>query len=394
LADGGNLFLQVTSGSGGAINRSWVFRYEQDFKRHELGLGPLYSVSLAEARDKARSLRQQILEGIDPLEARRAVKRERLARKAEQAKAVTFRQCAGMYLAAHSDGWKNLKHAAQWRSTLETYAFPVLGDLAVADIDTAHVVKTVEPIWRKIPETASRLRARVESVLGYATVSGFRTGDNPARWRGHLAELLPAKGKVRRVEHHAALPFAEIPQFMAELRDRDSTSARALEFTILTAARTGETIGAIWDEIDIKARTWTVPAGRMKAGKKHVVPLTDRAVEILDSLPHKGDYVFPGARKGEPLSNMAMLELVRGMRPGTTVHGLRSAFRDWAAERTNYPNHVVEMALAHAVGDKVEKAYRRGDLFEKRRRLMAEWDRYCAGPLPAGATVLPLRGQR
>jgi integrase len=206
--------------------------------------------------------------------------------------------------------------------------------------------------------------------------------------------VLPAKGKVRKVEHHAALPFAEIPQFMAELRDRDSTSARALEFTILTAARTGETIGATWDEIDIKARTWTVPAGRMKAGKKHVAPLTDRAVEILSDLSRKGNYVFPGARKGEPLSNMAMLELVRGMRPGTTVHGLRSAFRDWAAERTNYPNHVVEMALAHAVGDKVEKAYRRGDLFEKRRRLMAEWDRYCARPLPAGDAVVHLRPQR
>jgi integrase len=390
LADGGNLYLQVTTGKDGAVSRSWVFRYEQDFARHELGLGPTYSVSLAEAREKARSLRRQLLDGVDPLEAKRAIERERLARKAEQAKAVTFRQCAEMYLAARSDGWKNAKHRQQWRSRLETYAFPVIGDLAVADIDTPHVVKAIEPIWKKIPETASRLRGRIESVLGFATVSGFRAGDNPARWRGHLAEVLPAKGKVRKVEHFAALPYAALPALMAELRGRDSISARALEFTVLTAARTGEVIGATWAEVDLKAKTWTVPAGRMKGGRKHVVPLPDRAVEILTSLPHRGGYVFPGARKGKSLSNMAMLELVRGMRPGTTVHGLRSAFRDWAAERTNYANHVVEMAIAHAVGDKVEGAYRRGDLFEKRRRLMAEWDRYCARPTPTGATVTSL----
>jgi integrase len=398
ISDGGNLHLQLSRGSGGATRKSWLFQYEQDGERHWLGLGPLYSVSLAEARDKARLLRQQLIDGIDPLEAKREIKRERLARKAEEARAVTFKQCAEMYLAAHGDAWKNPKHAAQWRSTLETYAFPIIGDLAVADVDTPHIVRTLEPVWRRVPETASRLRARIESVLGYATVSGFRVGDNPARWRNHLAEVLPAKGKIRKVEHHGALPYDKLPSFMCHLRGRDSVSARALEFTILTAARTGETIGARWTEIDLRAKTWAVPASRMKAGRKHTVPLADRAVELLESLPHEGSYVFSGARRGRPLSNMAMAELVKGMGDEwtnadggrITIHGFRSTFRDYFAERTNYPNHVVEAALAHVVSDKVEAAYRRGDLFEKRRRLMADWDRYCARPAPSGATVTPL----
>jgi integrase len=387
LPDGGNLLLQVSTGSGGAINRSWVFKYEQDGKRHELGLGGLHTVSLADARDKARTLRQQLLEGVDLLEAKHAVKRERLARKAEQAKAVTFRQCAEMYLASHEDGWKNPKHREQWRSTLATYAYPVIGNLAVADIDTPHVIRVLEPIWKTIPETASRLRARIEAVLGFATVDGFRHGDNPARWRSHLAGRFPAKGKIREVKHHAALTYTELPQFMAELRSRDSVSAQALEFTILAAARTGEVIGAKWDELDLKAKTWTVPVGRMKAGKKHVVPLPDRAVEILEGLPRKGKHVFANG-DGHALSNMAMLQLLRGMQRGLTVHGFRSTFTDWAHEQTAFPAPVIDMALAHKVSDKVEAAYRRGDLFEKRRRLMAQWARFLAKPiLPAGATV-------
>jgi integrase len=380
LPDGGNLYLQATIGKNGTVRRSWVFRYELDQRRHDLGLGSLDTLNLVEARERARGLRQQILDGLDPFAARRQAKKERLAKLAAEARAMTFKQCADECIKSHADGWKNAKHAAQWVSTLQTYAYPVLGDLAVDDIATAHVVRVLQPIWKDKPETASRVRGRIEKVLGWATVRGFRSGDNPARWRGHLQELFAAKSKVRPVEHHAALPYTDVPAFMAELRGRNSLSARALEFTVLAAVRTGETIGATWDEIDFAAKTWTIPAGRMKAAKPHRVPLSDRAAEILASLPREGEHIFP-------LSNMAMLELLRGMRPGTTVHGFRSSFRDWAAERTSYPNHVAEAALAHTIGDKVEKAYRRGDLFAKRGRLMSDWALWCARPVPTGATV-------
>jgi integrase len=384
LADGGNLYLQATIGKDDTVRRSWVFRYELDGQRHDLGLGPLDTLNLVEARERARLLRQQLVDGIDPFTAKRQAKKERLAKLAAEARALTFRQCAEECIKSHSDGWKNAKHAAQWRSTLETYAYPVLGDLAVDDIATAHVVRALQPIWGEKPETASRVRGRIEKVLGWATVRGFRSGDNPARWRGHLQELFAAKTKIRPVNHHAALSFTDVPAFMADLRARNSLSARALELTILTAVRTGETIGATWDEIDFAAKTWTIPAARMKAGKAHKEPLSDRAAEILASTPREGEHIFP-------LSNMAMLELLRGMRPGTTVHGFRSSFRDWAAERTSYPNHVAEAALAHTIGDKVEKAYRRGDLFEKRRRLMEAWAEYCAKPTSRGK-VVTLRG--
>jgi integrase len=360
-----------------------VFRYELDGRRHDLGLGSLDTLNLPEAREKARLLRQQLVERIDPFEAKRQAKKERLAKLAAEARAMTFRQCAEECIKSHADGWKNAKHRAQWRSTLESYAYPVLGDLAVDDIATAHIVRVLQPIWKEKPETASRVRGRIEKVLGWASVRGFRSGDNPARWRGHLQELFAAKGKVRPVEHHAALSFTDVPAFMADLRSRNSLSARALEFTVLTAVRTGETIGATWDEIDFAAKVWTIPAARMKAGKAHRVPLSDRAAEILASVPREGEHIFP-------LSNMAMLELLRGMRPGTTVHGFRSSFRDWAAERTSYPNHVAEAALAHTISDKVEKAYRRGDLFEKRRRLMADWAAWCSRPVPTGGTVTAL----
>lgn len=392
LLDGGNLYLQASVGKDGSFNRSWVFRYEFDGARHDMGLGPVHTLGLADARERARELRQKIKAGIDPLDAKREAKRERLAKNAEQAKAVTFKACADMYLDAHSDGWKNPKHRAQWRSTLETYAYPVMGNLAVSDIDTSHVFKTIEPIWKQKTETAKRLQSRIENILGYATVRGFRTGDNPARWRGHLKALLPARGKIQKVKHHPALPYLDAPAFMAELRDRQSMSARALELTILTAVRTNEAIGATWEEIDLKGKTWTIPASRMKADREHRVPLSDRAVEILEGIPRQGRYVFSGAHKGQPLSNMAMLELLRGMRPGITTHGFRSTFRDWAAETTAVPNHVVEMALAHAIGDDVEKAYRRGDLLAKRTRLMKLWADYCGKPLPKGATVTRLHG--
>ena len=402
LLDGAGLYLQTTAGQGG-VNRNWILRYELHGARHDMGIGPLHTVGLAEARRRARDLRLLILDGVDPLEARNEERAERRAKaqavRAEQAKALTFAQCAEKYLAVHGDKWKSDKHASQWRATLETYAYPVVGDLNVADIDEGHLVRVLQPIWRKVPETARRVRGRIEAVLGYATVSKFRSGDNPARWRSHLETLLGGTQKV--VEHHAALPFDECAAFMVELRGRKSTSATALEFAILTAGRTGEVIGARWDEIDFRHKTWTVPASRMKAKREHRVALCDRAVQMLKGIDRRGDLVFGSAVTGRPLSNMALLELLRGMRPGLglTVHGFRSSFRDWASERTNFAREVVEMALAHAVGDKVEAAYRRGDLFEKRRKLMEAWAGFLARPVAAeGATVVPIaargRGRR
>jgi integrase len=385
IADGGNLYLQATIGKRGDIYRSWLFRYELDGERHDMGLGPLHTLGLGEARERARELRQQIKAGIDPLDARREAKAARLTAKAQRAKAVTFKQCAEMYLNVHADRWKNPKHRAQWRSTLETYAHPVIGDLAVANIEESHLLKVLQPIWKKIPETASRLRARIENVLGYATASRFRHGDNPARWRGHLKTLLG--GAPKEVEHHAALPFLDAPAFVAGLRERESTSARALEFLILCAARTNEVLGARWDEIDLNAKIWSVPASRMKGKIEHRVPLCDRAIEILRGLPksHRG-FVFASA-SGKPLSNMALLELLRGMRPGFTTHGFRSTFRDWVSERTNYPSHIAEKALAHKVPDKVEAAYRRGELFTKRANMMKQWAAFLAKPLPTTGGV-------
>ena len=279
---------------------------------------------------------------------------------------VTFRQCAERYVAAHEPAWKNSKHKAQWRATLGTYCYPVFGDVAVGAIDVGLVTKALEPIWTTKPETAGRVRGRMEAILDWATVRGYRTGDNPARWKGHLDKLLPARGKVRRVKHHAALPYPEVPAFVPLLREREGLSARALEFVILTAARTSEAIGARWSEIDLANKVWTIPRDRMKGGREHRVPLSDRAIEIIASLPREAEYVFPGARAGKPLSNMALLTTLRRMGRGDlTAHGFRSTFRDWAAETTGFPSDVVEMALAHAVSSKVEAAYRRGDLFEK-----------------------------
>lgn len=369
--DGGGLWLQIASGG----TKSWLLRYQRDGKPRQMGLGPVSLVTLADARERARDARRILLDGGDPIEVRNT---ERLAAKIEAARGMTFQQCAEKYIATHEAAWRNEKHRAQWRSTLERYAYPKIGSLPVSAIDTALVLKVLEPIWGKKSETASRLRGRIEAVIDWATAREYRAGDNPARWRGHLDKLLPSKRKLRSVRHHTAIPYDELPAFMARLRRSEFVSARALEFTILTAARTGEVIGARWPEIDTAAKVWTVPASRMKAGREHRVPLSDRAIELLTALPREDDnnHIFIGARKGAGLSNMAMLELVKGA--GVTVHGFRSTFRDWAAETTAYPNHVVEMALAHLIGDKVEAAYRRGDLFEKRRRLMRDWATYCA----------------
>jgi len=389
-ADGGGLYLRVAEGG----TKNWVYRYMLDGRPRWMGLGPLSLYGLAEARAKALDARRLRHEGIDPIETRRA---ERARKKLEAAKAVTFKDCAEAYIKTHRAGWRNPKHAGQWEATLKTYAEPVIGTLPVQAVDTALVLKVLEPIWTAKPETAGRVRGRIEKILDWAKVRTYRDGENPARWRGHLDNLLPKKSKVAKVEHHAALPFGELPAFLAALREQDGIAARALEFAILTAARTGETLGATWAEIDLLDKTWTVPAGRMKAGKEHRVPLSARALDILEQMrAHRhgaedGAFVFPGGKQGKPLSNMALLMTLRRMeRDDLTAHGFRSTFRDWAAERTNYQNHVVEMALSHTVSDKVERAYRRGDLLQKRRPLMDAWAAYCSKPAASG-DVIPLR---
>ncbi|MCH8238781.1 MAG: integrase arm-type DNA-binding domain-containing protein [Proteobacteria bacterium] len=384
-ADGNGLWLQVKpSGS-----RSWLFRYMRNGKARHMGLGPLRDVSLADARAKAADCRKVLLDDRDPLDERRAARTE--AQLAD-ARAMTFRQCAEAYMAAHEATWKNAKHRQQWRSTLATYAHTKFGNLPVAGIDTALVMAVLEPIWTAKPETASRLRGRIEVILNWAKARGYRKGENPAAWRGHLDQLLPARSKVRKVKHHAALPYSEIPTFMEDLRERLGMGARALEFAILTATRTGEVIGTTWDEID--SDVWTIPADRMKGGREHRVPLSQRTLEMLGEMPRESDMVFPGARAGAGLSNMALLATLRRMDRGDlTAHGFRSTFRDWAAECTAYPNEVSEMALAHVVKDKTEAAYRRGDLFEKRKRLMRDWGAYCSAPAKPGK-VIPIRSTK
>jgi integrase len=383
--DGGGLYLRVTPEGA----RNWVLRYMLDRKPHWMGLGPLSLYGLQEARAKALDARRKRHEGIDPIEARRA---ERARQRLDAAKAITFGEVAALYIAAHRAGWRNDKHAAQWETTLKTHAAPIMS-LPVQAVDTALVVKVLEPLWTTRPETASRLRGRIESVLDFAKVREFRDGENPARWRGHLAKLLPSRSKVRDVKHHAALPFAELPAFLVALRAQEGIAARALEFAILTAARTGEVISARWNEIDLLDKTWTVPAARMKARREHRVPLSPRALAIFGEMQgtrtSRADdgFVFPGGKAGRSLSNMAFLMLLRRMGKGDlTAHGFRATFKTWASERTSFQNEIVEASLAHTIGGKVEQAYMRGDLFEKRRRLIEAWAVYCAAP-KAGKVV-------
>jgi integrase len=390
-ADGGGLYLRVTKEG----TKNWVYRFMLNGRPRWMGIGPLALYGLQEARGKALDAGRLRHSGVDPIEARRSA---RTQEQLEAAKAITFKQCAATYTKAHQPGWRNTKHAAQWEATLKTYAEPIIGALPVQAVDTALVMKVLEQdvsngpdktkmlLWTAKPETASRLRGRIETILDWARVRGYRNGENPARWRGHLDKLLPARSKVRKVKHHAALPFVALPDFMAALRTQEGTAARALEFAILTAARTGEVIGATWEEINWQEKVWTVAGTRMKAGKEHRIPLCDRALTILEDLKPAEDvkhggkhFVFAGVKASQPLSNMALLMLLRRMkRDDLTTHGFRSTFRDWAAERTGFPNEVVEMALAHAVSNKVEAAYRRGDLFDKRRRLMNAWADFCA----------------
>jgi integrase len=386
--DGLGLYLQISTFN----TKAWVFRYMLDGRARKMGLGPVHTVSLADARLRAAECRRKLLDGLDPIEDRDAAKEARKAAatvaKVEAARSKTFGEIADAYIVANRAAWKNSKHADQWFATFnETRrgkrvypaATAAINDLPVSAIDTALVLAVLEPIWTKTPESASRIRGRLEAVLDFAKVRGLRDGDNPARWKGNLQHALGGRSRADRTKHHPAIPYREIGAFMVELRARTGISARALEFTILTAARTSEAIEARWIEINLDDRIWTIPGARMKAGREHRVPLSDRAVEILQALPREGDFVFPGGRVGRPLSNMAMLELLRDMRgKGSTVHGFRSTFRDWAAEQTSYPNELCEIALAHGVSDKTEAAYRRGDMFEKRRRLMVDWAHYCA----------------
>jgi integrase len=388
-ADGGGLYLQVSEQG----TKSWLFRFAQGGKARQMGLGAVHTISLPEAREAALMCRKQLHEGIDPIEARN---RGRASQRLQDASAKTFKDCAEAYIKSHKPGWRNAKHAAQWTSTLETYAFPVIGSLPVQAVDTPLVLKVLEPIWQVKTETASRVRGRIEAILDWATVGNYRNGENPARWKGHLAIMLPAKSTVNKVKHHAALPYDEIGAFMEQLAERDSVSARGLEFQILTAARTGEVMGTTWAEIDLDKAVWTISPDRMKTENEHRVPLSEKAVVILREMQDAAvsEFVFPGAQANKPLSNMAFLQLLKRMGRGDlTAHGFRSTFRDWAAERTVFPREVAEMALAHTIGDKVEAAYRRGDLFAKRRKMMDAWADYCGTVHEAGVDkVVPIKG--
>ncbi|MEX3962690.1 tyrosine-type recombinase/integrase [Paraburkholderia sp. EG286B] len=390
LADGGNLYLLI--GPGGT--KSWVMRYTLAGRTREMGLGGLNDVSLGDARKRCAEARRQLLDGDDPLTLRRAMLREK---RNAQTQARTFKECAEAYVKAHEAGWRNAKHRAQWRSTLERYAYPVLGSLDVRSIDTSHVMRALEPHWLTKNETMSRLRGRIESILGWAAVHGYRPGgENPARWKDHLDKLLPSPGKVQREtsRHHPALPYSEIGAFMRELRERHGMAARLLEFEILTTTRPGEVRGATWGEIDLEAKIWTIPGLRMKGGQEHRVPLSDDAVKLLEALPRRNDLVF-FAPRGGALSDMAPGAVLKRMGHGdVTAHGTaRSTFRDWAAECTNFPRELAEKALAHALKSEVEAAYQRSDLLMKRRAMMEAWAKFCA-TVPRVADVLPMNGKR
>jgi len=385
LGDGGHLYLQRGS--------SWIFRWDADGVRRHMGLGAVYlvddeisGVTLAAARQRAAEARQLLLEGKDPLQARRA---SRLL----SAAAKTFRQCAEAFIKAHRAGWRG-RSAAAWESSLSAYVYPVIGDMAVGAIMTEHVLSVLSPYWATKTETMSRTRGRIEQILDFAKARNWRDGaiPNPAAWRGHLDHLLPRPSKVTEVEHLAAMPYREIGSFMTELRRQDGVAARALEFCILTATRSGEVTGADWAEIDLAERMWIIPAGRTKTGHEHRVPLSDRAVAILAEMASIGGQsgvVFPGQRMGRPMSHGAMLVVLRTIRDDASVHGFRSTFRDWAAEQTSFPSEAAEMALGHSVGDRVAQAYRRGDMMEKRRALMTAWATYCDRPVEP--VVVPLR---
>jgi integrase len=389
--DGAGLYLQVLPSGA----RTWLFRYKKAGKTTWMGLGGYPTVGLAEAREAAGQAKRTIKAGTDPLGARKAAKAER-----EALDSHTFAAVAGRYIAAHKAGWRNEKHVGQWLATLQTYAYPQIKDKAVSTVTVADVLAILEPIWTEKPETASRVRGRIEAVLDYATARKLRFGENPARWKGHLDHLLPARAKVAKVEHHAALPWLDAPALIAKLAESKGMAAACLRFLALTAARSGEARGAKWSEIDMAAKVWTIPAERMKAAREHRVPLTDTALAILRAAyppgatekPDSG-LVFPGGKPGAPLSDVALAKALHTAGAGDfTVHGMRSTFRDWAAESTAFPREVCEAALAHGNKDKVEAAYLRGDHFEKRRKLMEAWATYATGPARVtGANVTAIK---
>jgi len=383
--DGGGLRLMVSN----AGSRKWVLRYTLNGKRREMGLGSYPDVGLADARTKASEYRQQVSEKIDPIAARRV----------ELEAIPSFTSCAARFIRSHRRGWKNAKHARQWVSTLKTYARPVIGLKLVDAIETKDILEILSPIWTTKTETAKRVQARIENILDFAAAHKYRDRANPARWRGHLDMLLPKPSKVRTVKHHPAMPYTEVPAFMKELSKNGSVSALALRFLILTATRTSEVLMAQWSEINMEAAVWTVPAERMKTRREHRVPLSDTMIADLNALPHLdgNPYLFPGARYGKPLSNMALLQLMRGMGYGVNgtcgdavPHGFRSSFRDWSGEVSSFPRDVAEMALAHVIENKVEAAYRRGDLFDKRRKMMQAWTNYLSNT-PADVEILSFK---
>lgn len=373
--DGGGLYLQITA----AGVKSWIFRYRDNGRLRNHGLGPLGTVSLAEAREAALACRKLRLQGIDPIEAK---KQKRATEKLEAAKSITFAECANAYIEAHRAGWKNAKHVYQWEMSLGKHAFPVFGDLPVAAVDAPLVLRALEPIWDKKNETARRLRGRIERVLDWAKVRGYRTGENPAAWKGNLSHTLPAPKRVARVKHHPALPHAQMSTFWRELAKQSGVPAKALRFTILTAARTSEVLLATWDEVDMEAAVWTLSAERMKMDREHRVPLPPQAMTLLQEqyAQRTSDYIFPGAKPGQPYCDRVMtMVLYRMQRRDIRVHGFRSTFRDWAAECTDFPDKVPEAALAHKQGNDVEVAYLRTDFFDQRRQLMERWAAYCEG---------------
>lgn len=377
------LTLQVTDAGA----RSWILRVTVGDKRREIGLGSFDDVGLAGARDKARVMRGKVADGIDPVEERRKARAELAVASSA---VLTFDEATRRLITAKAPEWKNAKHRDQWAATLATYAGPIIGRMPVDKVELRHVIDVLTPIWEVKTETATRVRGRIESVLAWATVTGHRTGDNPARWKGNLDHVLAKPSKVRKVTHHAALPVDDLHAFVVELRTRDGIAARALEFVVLTAARSGEVRGATWSEFDLDGAVWTVPAERMKAGREHRVPLCKAAVLLLRAMPRDtGQTVFFAPSGGE-LSDMALSAVMRRMRVAAVPHGFRSTFRDWASERTAYPRDVCEMALAHAIGDKVEAAYRRGDLFAKRTKMMADWAKFIEAKPPTG-NVTPIR---
>jgi integrase len=384
--DGRGLYLQVRSES----SKSWLLKFSMQKRAREMGLGSALDFSLADARETRDKYRKLIKVGVDPIEHRKA---EEAARAVDRAKAITFKDACARFIAANRSGWKNIKHAAQWEATLKAYAYPLIGALPVQAIDTALVMAVLDPIWSIKPETASRVRGRIESVISAAKARGEFKGENPATWKGHLDNLLPKTSKVRKVENHAALPYADLPAFMKDLREREGIAAAAMEFLILTVGRTGEVLGATWDEFDLRKSVWTIPGERMKNGKEHQVPLSAPAVAVLERMSKltNGEHIFFGQSSGRSLSNMALLVLLRRMkRTEITSHGFRSTFRDWAAER-GYQDPVAEAALAHSVPDAVVAAYKRTTFFELRKKMMDDWAAFATSdPAKVGGNVVPL----